>query len=1316
MHKVYLTLDIFDIEWNEQTLDVTDYLRAETLSFNKTLFGKEFRPTVDTCSFELRYGDWVNAVASTRSKIKLHIDDEADNPVFTGFCYPDYAIQIGEFAEPSPIRFEAEDNTYLLRKYLASSHNYPEQVGGTPYYICKNSNLTELLPGQFVSDGADRQSILHILLKDAGLIGADHQLGLDVVDGNGDPATIIHFAATKDVDVYLDIISKLLVEFGYTFYFDEGGNFVLYSWMYDSITEQYDVSNEFHVSKSLDVRRQTPSIDGVQVEYAITDTIDNALLYRVNTPFDSDGVYTGKPLLANTYLPPTGHLEDVWYEYRDQWLDIPYLNWTNKLENNEIQLIATSGQSLDESSDPEITYTTTFESKRAKVLAFNTSSTEIKRIYYLDIRGDALFRSSIGKVKSEILGSGSEVKIYTTSYIYDGTQAQRLCTHLANYYENSNTSISFSSSTLYPLGTVVRIENEHLPNAYICVVQSLSYNVDWEIYNYKVLPITIASTYNTVTYISGQPERTTNERAEAIAQAAQTAVEDVIDPSATTIPEPIVISTVRSDFQSVTIAFERQTNLSNLDYYEVAVSSSATGPWYEIASGGDWKGSQGETRHDSRVFNHYGIPLNGTAADPQPLTLYYRFRQKTKAGLFSAWTETGPVTIEPLDGDVIAADGIIGSKISAGTITANEIASNTITASKIASNTITANEIASNTITASEIASNTITANEIASSTITANEIDANTITANEIAASTITSDLMAADNFLFELAVGNQPRTTPVAGDIRSFMGKDPEGAQAVTDPDSITMQGFNGTAWETLFEVKEREDGSSIVDSEINGQFRARDSLSSGLGTVWVSKNTPLSYNFGTFNGTVFGIAASDTDVVVVGSRGELAYGNTDLTGFNQYTGSVFGSNRLNRVAQHNYTFLVGGQEGKVWRSTSVATWTLVNDGSMFTAAGTSDYVEAFHHDGSNWWVSGDDGILAISSNDGVTWTNRAPNNFWHYNGVDSFLGRVYIATENTSNQIYYTVDDGVNWTPAISGLPQGSGTKFNCLAAGAGSLVGGDSSNDFWYSLDGLNWTQSVFNGTFGTNTIVGVTHGDGVFFAYDINGLVYRSYDLGRTFQRYTNYIQSITIFSDPEDASYVAGDIKQIFYEPMQRRLFAGGAIKVDDGFAQLSATGAMAYSDFNESGSGIIRTGYHKSDLRQYSEFGTGLRIHQPKEWFDVGITDIGYGAGRWYDNTAVNFLNGWTNYGSGYNNAGFMKDSDGFVHLKGLIRNGTVGQTAFILPVGYRPSSRPLIGTITSSLNVGRIDIQTSGAVTMQNGSSSWISLDNIRFYVGND
>jgi len=93
---------------------------------------------------------------------------------------------------------------------------------------------------------------------------------------------------------------------------------------------------------------------------------------------------------------------------------------------------------------------------------------------------------------------------------------------------------------------------------------------------------------------------------------------------------------------------------------------------------------------------------------------------------------------------------------------------------------------------------------------------------------------------------------------------------------------------------------------------------------------------------------------------------------------------------------------------------------------------------------------------------------------------------------------------------------------------------------------------------------------------------------------------------------------------------------------------------------------------------------------------------------------NGWINYGGEHAGAGYFKDYNGIVYLRGSIKNGISlpGTTIFILPEGYRPSTSgrlmfPVIGNNVFS----RVDIWANGEVLIMTDPGSFLSLDGIHF-----
>ena len=94
-------------------------------------------------------------------------------------------------------------------------------------------------------------------------------------------------------------------------------------------------------------------------------------------------------------------------------------------------------------------------------------------------------------------------------------------------------------------------------------------------------------------------------------------------------------------------------------------------------------------------------------------------------------------------------------------------------------------------------------------------------------------------------------------------------------------------------------------------------------------------------------------------------------------------------------------------------------------------------------------------------------------------------------------------------------------------------------------------------------------------------------------------------------------------------------------------------------------------------------------------------------------FENSWVAWGAGEAVPGYWKDPFGFVHLKGVIKSGTVGNTAFTLPPGYRPPEKQTFATISNGA-IGRVDITTSGQVQPVTPSSNvYVSLNGLHFRI---
>lgn len=117
-------------------------------------------------------------------------------------------------------------------------------------------------------------------------------------------------------------------------------------------------------------------------------------------------------------------------------------------------------------------------------------------------------------------------------------------------------------------------------------------------------------------------------------------------------------------------------------------------------------------------------------------------------------------------------------------------------------------------------------------------------------------------------------------------------------------------------------------------------------------------------------------------------------------------------------------------------------------------------------------------------------------------------------------------------------------------------------------------------------------------------------------------------------------------------------------------------------------------------------------DWHEVG--EVGEPA----------YENSWETYSATWGGAKFRIDSDGWVHLAGLVKNGTNGTAVFTLPEGYRPSGdENPAATVNRAFGLGcnnsmtgqivYIFANTDGEVFVgyNSGTNGWVSLYGVQF-----
>ena len=100
---------------------------------------------------------------------------------------------------------------------------------------------------------------------------------------------------------------------------------------------------------------------------------------------------------------------------------------------------------------------------------------------------------------------------------------------------------------------------------------------------------------------------------------------------------------------------------------------------------------------------------------------------------------------------------------------------------------------------------------------------------------------------------------------------------------------------------------------------------------------------------------------------------------------------------------------------------------------------------------------------------------------------------------------------------------------------------------------------------------------------------------------------------------------------------------------------------------------------------------------------------------TAPTLLNSWTNFGGGFQNAGYIEYPDHTAGLIGTITGGTktTGTVLFTLPAALRPAAHHVFLVPSTGTNYAQVAVQSGGNVVIQSptAGATWLGLDACRW-----
>lgn len=725
----------------DDPLEISHLLRFKTCELSEILYNENHHSVRNIFSCHLNYDEQVfTLISASQKELLAWVDDDNSNRIFTGVIEPTFDSNISQFFEG--MRIEIGDFTYLLDKKFDGYLQIPQLVDGISQPIFVRSNPNSILYQIF-----DRANLSHLISAAA-----------------PDIPTVVQQISLSGDQEYREIIDELLYEHNHVLICLPDGTFSWFKYGENTFTPTITIDREKSTAEPFVIRKVFTKQDGYELTWSLPEMIPQVRLWDANLPISPEGIFTGVDIAPGDYWPKDGEIRDIFQDYIERWLDIPYTQGTNRLENRDISLIATSNQTLSWSGEPGIQLLEeSYEAFRAKILFRNTTS-EIKRLFFVALYGDALIRTGVAK---ELVPTASKKPLpYTSKYIFEQNQADSLSTVGAQNVLYSDFEYEFYLNSLVPIGTVVRLKQESTPIDTSAII--VETRILWDrptplifhraigLSEFDSLDSNTRVIYPVKTEISNQQiEARIVTPADLADRPTVTEVQNLIDTEInqtldlsndTWTPNVPNLGAISSGVDGRTIILGWTTPSPkpfSYDGYEVQRRKGTSGTFVEVG------------RTLTPPFTDR-VELDVTSGNPINTTYQYRIRGRNKAGTTGNWSNpVVTVTARPTEAQDIVAGAITTAKLANGSVTEDIIASSAITSDKIGTGAVLEAKLANNAVTTNKINNGAILEAKLANNAVTTSKINNDAITSAKIGTGAVLEAKLA-DNAVTVAKVAN--------------------------------------------------------------------------------------------------------------------------------------------------------------------------------------------------------------------------------------------------------------------------------------------------------------------------------------------------------------------------------------------------------------------------------------------------------------------------------------------------------------------------------------------------------------------------------
>lgn len=400
--------------------DITALVLCKTLKRTQTLHN-ELKPVIDTCTFQmLRNATIINLLLSTTGKY-IDIKIEKDSTAwFRGYLRTNFKIDVRN--QIDPVKIECVDRGILFK----------EKIPG--YFQLESLDVTD-------TDDTENDLLYYLIVTTLGLSADDY-------DPDDIAKSIDYFANLDKKATYEEVISQILFEYGYVYYFDEAGVFKTYNFLptdISTVKEFGNTSTNNNIIGSLNLEKQEEKYEAFYIGYWQHVGFNNVLIVEDTTGGDDKNPCNIEVAASGYYPANATATNTVYADY--------------KYKDYDIVTVTNIYPYIKRDSDIEILEITNYFTRCAIKLYNGGASAAYIRT--LRIAGDAVVRINKTTLKVFNVANSDKVYNYDIKYANNSTDATKLVSGISRFYKYGDFIYKVRSITEYNIGDFVDIDEDY---------------------------------------------------------------------------------------------------------------------------------------------------------------------------------------------------------------------------------------------------------------------------------------------------------------------------------------------------------------------------------------------------------------------------------------------------------------------------------------------------------------------------------------------------------------------------------------------------------------------------------------------------------------------------------------------------------------------------------------------------------------------------------------------------------------------------------------------------------------------------------------